>query len=94
MSNEPSEWVFRNAEIINNNFRTIHNKLKRDIVPTMGMFRKFITKQKYRNQKVALFMTAVGVYIYYNEKRQRDLENKLDRLGKEVDKLKGESDML
>lgn len=84
------EWIFSNNEIINHNFKAISNKINRNLMPTVNAFHRFMTNQKHKNQKVALFMIGVSVYIYCNEKRYRKQEVELEKLRKEMNNMKGE----
>lgn len=80
----------RNAYIINRNFELIFERLNHDLIPDMEMLRKFIVKQRHTNKNVAWLAMGISVYIYFNEKRQYELQKELNRLKEEIDKLKGE----
>lgn len=80
----------RHAYVVNRNFELIFGRLNHDLIPTMDTFRKFIVKQKHTNKNVAWLMMGVGIYIYFNEKRQYQQKKELDKLRGEIDELKGE----
>ena len=80
----------RNAYIVNHNFELIFRKLKRDVIPSMESFQKFMKRQRRANKWDALALTMVGLYIYYNEKHKYELTKELNELREEIDQLKGE----
>lgn len=59
-------------------------------MPAMGAIQKFIKKQSATNKSAALFMLAVGIYTYLNEKRQSLQTKELENLREEIEQLKGE----
>ena len=83
----------RNAYIINRNFELIFRRLNRDVIPTMKAYQKFMKRQRRANKLNALALTMVGLYIYYNEKRNCKMKKEFDELREEIDQLKGEQIM-
>ena len=85
--------MLNNTYLINHNFELIFGRLNHDLIPKVESIQKFLRKQKHKNKNIILAIMGIGVYIYLNEKHQREQKKEFNKLKEEIAQLKGEQIM-